>query len=77
MSDFMNTLVKLGATISKVLEGPVLPAVVDIGKDFLNLINESAKVVDTTDLSTLEKMRDDLEPKVMAHADKTENELRG
>lgn len=77
MSDFVDGLAKLAETVGTLLGGPLVPAAVEIGKDVLNLIEKSKEVVETTDLPQLELMRDELEPKVMAHADITEQTLRG
>lgn len=77
MSTFVTTLVKMGETVSKMMDNPAIPAIVEIGKDMLNVISAASQVVHTDDLPALEQLRDDLEPKVMAHADRTEKTLRG
>ena len=75
---FVSTVEKLGETVIGALSGgTVLPAVVEIGQSVLNLIDEAKTVVATDDIATLQATRDQLEPLVMAHADKTEAELRG
>jgi hypothetical protein len=57
--------------------GGVVPAAIAIGKDLLELVNEAREVVSSDDLPALEAMREELEPVVMAHADRTEADLRG
>lgn len=74
---FVEELEKLVATVSGYLTGPIVPAAIEIGKDVLNLIDKAKDVVDSSDVATLEQLRTDLEPKVMAHADSTEKTLRG
>jgi hypothetical protein len=74
---FLNTITKLAMTVGEALSGNALPAVIEIGKDVLNLIDEAKTVVATDDVVVLQATRDELEPKVMAHADSTEKELRG
>lgn len=73
---FLDTITKLVETVGGALTGPVVPAVVEIGKDVLNLIDNAKEVVSDTDAAHLQSLRDELEPKVMAHADATENALR-
>lgn len=77
MSAWMNTVANLAKNIGVALGGPVVPAVIEIGKDFLKLLNESQHIVNATDAFELQKIRDELEPKVLAHADATEQTLRG
>lgn len=77
MSGFMSTITKLAQTLSSALNGPVIPAVIEIGQDFLELITQAKEVVNTADAGQLQTMIEELEPKVMAHADKTEAALRG
>lgn len=74
---FMSTLSKLATTVGGALGGPIVPAVLEIGKDLLKLMDDAKEVVSSTDVPKLEAMREELEPKVMAHADATENKLRG
>jgi len=74
---FIDTLGKLAETVGTALGGPAVPAVIAIGKDVLELIDKSKDVVAETDVTKLEAMREELEPKVMAHADATEAALRG
>lgn len=74
---FLETLKKLSETVGTALGGPLVPVVLEIGKDVLELIDNAKDVVDTDDVAELELMRDELEPKVMAHADSTEKTLRG
>ena len=75
--EFMSTLSKLAATVGDALSGNALPTVIAIGKDVLDLVDKAKEVVETKDLPKLEAIRDELEPKVMAHADATEKALRG
>lgn len=77
MSAFLDIVEKLAATVGTALGGPVVPAVIAIGQDVLKLIDEAKTVVNETDVAKLNAIRDELEPKVLAHADATENELRG
>ena len=74
---FLASLTKIVSTVGGMLTGPVVPAVIGIGQDVLKLIEESRKVVETKDLPALEALREELEPKVLAHADSTEAKLRG
>lgn len=73
----MDTLSKLATTVGGMLSGPVIPAAIEIGKEVIELIDKAKDVVDETDVPKLEAMRDELEPKVLAHADATEKALRG
>lgn len=75
--DFLSTLTKLASTVGGALTGGAIPAVVSIGKDVLDLIDKSKDIVSETDVPKLEALREELEPKVMAHADRTEAALRG
>ena len=77
MSDFVNNLSRLAQTVGTMLGGPIVPAVVEIGKDLLGLIDKAKAVVDENDVTKLDAIRDELEPKVMKHADDTEARLRG
>lgn len=77
MSGFVDTIAKLAETLGTALAGPIVPAVVEIGKDFIKLIDEAKVVVSSNDADQLQEIRDELEPKVMAHADQTEASLRG
>ena len=77
MPGFMDTLLQLSKTVGTVLGGPVVPAVLEIGKDVLKLIDEAKDVVEEKDQAKLIAMRDELEPLVLAHADSTEDKLRG
>lgn len=77
MSAWMDTIANLAKNVGVALGGPVVPAVVAIGQDVIKLINESQHIVNATDAFELQKIRDELEPKVMAHADTTEQTLRG
>jgi hypothetical protein len=74
---FINTIEKLAETLGGALTGGTLPVIVEIGKDVLNLIDEAKMVVNSSDAAALTAIRDELEPKVMAHADATEKTLRG
>lgn len=74
---FMDTLSKLAQTVSGALSGPIIPAVVAIGKDVVELIDKAKDIVEEDDVEVLENLRAELEPKVMAHADATEASLRG
>lgn len=74
---FMQTLTKLATTVGGAMSGGTVPALFEIGKSVLELIDNAKDVVNETDIPKLEALRDELEPKVMAHADKTEATLRG
>ena len=77
MSKFLDTIEELAGKVMTALEGPVLPAVIDIGKSVLDLAESAKEVITTDDLPKLQATIDELEPKVTAHADATEKELRG
>lgn len=74
---FMNTLTKLAGTVTGAMSGGAIPAVVAIGGDLLKLLDDAKEVVNESDVPKLEALREELEPKVMAHADATEARLRG
>lgn len=74
---FMNTLTKLATTVGGAMSGGTIPALFEIGKSVLDLIDNAKDVVGEDDVIKLEALREELEPKVMAHADKTEETLRG
>jgi hypothetical protein len=74
---FVTTVENLALKVSEALSGDTLPAVVEIGKSLLDLIDEAKQVVATDDVAVLQATRDELEPKVLDHADSTEKELRG
>lgn len=74
---FLSTLSKLATTVGAAMTGPVVPAVLEIGKDLLKLMDDAKDVVSSTDVPKLEALREELEPKVLAHADATEAKLRG
>lgn len=77
MTGFLAAIEKLAGTVGTALGGPLVPAVLEIGKDVLNLIDKAKTVVSIDDADKLQTLRDDLEPKVMAHATATEKSLRG
>lgn len=77
MSAFVDTIAKLAQTVGAALGGPVVPAVIAIGQDVLKLITKAKEVVNNENAVELDAIRDELEPKVMAHADATEAKLRG
>jgi hypothetical protein len=75
---FMDTVTKLVSTVATALEGPVIPAVVSIAHDVVDLLQEAQDVVKSDDDAVeLQSMLEELEPKVMAHADRTTAALRG
>jgi hypothetical protein len=74
---FVTTVENLALKVGEALSGDTLPAVVEIGKSLLDLIDEAKQVVATDDVAVLQATRDELEPKVLDHADSTEKELRG
>lgn len=75
--DFVGMVSKLAGTVGTMLGGPIVPAAIEIGKDLLGLIDKAKAVVSEDDAVKLDAIRDELEPKVMAHADSTEATLRG
>jgi len=77
MSKFVDTLADVAEKVGDALNGPIIPAIVEIGKSVVDLIDNAREVVDEPDVAKLQAMRDELEPKVMAHADQTEKTLRG
>lgn len=77
MSAFVDMVKQLAESVGEALAGPVVPAVVEIGKDVLKLIDEAKEVVNNKNAEELEVIRSELEPKVLAHADSTEAKLRG
>lgn len=74
---FIESLSKLASTVGGILGGPLIPAAIEIGKEVVDLIQRAKDVVNEDDLPKLEAMLDELEPKVLAHADATEAKLRG
>jgi len=77
MPGILDTVTKVVEVVTEAFAGPVIPALVDIGKGALKLIDEVKTTVNLTDQDALQAMRDKLEPLVMAHADATEKALRG
>lgn len=77
MSSFLDMATKLVSTVGAALSGPVIPAVVAIGKDVVDLLKEAGETIAIKDQPQLQALIEDLEPKVMAHADATEAKLRG
>jgi hypothetical protein len=74
---FMQMLEKLAMTVGTAMGGPVVPALVGIGHDVLKLIDSAKEVVHEDNIPKLEALREELEPKVLAHAQSTEDRLRG
>lgn len=74
---FMQTLSKLATTVSGAMSGGAIPAIIGIAQDVVKLIDDAKDVVNEDDVPKLEAMREELETKVLAHADKTEQTLRG
>jgi hypothetical protein len=69
MSGFTDILGKIVTGVTGAMTGGgVVPAAIAIGKDLLELVNEAREVVSSDDLPALE---------AMAHADRTEADLRG
>ena len=74
---FIDSFAKLVGTVGTALETYSTPAIA-IAKDVIGLIDEAVPVVNSTaDAQQLLTMKEDLEAKVMAHADAVEKELRG
>jgi hypothetical protein len=59
------------------MDSPIVPAAFSIGKDVLELIDNVSEIADTDEVDELNAIRDELEPKVLAHVDATEKALRG
>lgn len=76
MSDIVDSITRIAGLVSKAIDGYIVP-VTEIARDVINLIDQAKEVVNTDDVATLQTLRDELEAKVMAHADKTEATLRG
>jgi hypothetical protein len=74
---FLDTAKKLAEAVGTALGGPMVPAVIEIGNDLLKLFDSAKEIVGEDDAEKLQVIIDDLEPKVMAHADSTEKTLRG
>ena len=75
-SSFVSTLEKIATVLSGGLSEGV-PIAVALGKDVVDLIDHAIPIVSETDAAKLQATRDALEPQVLAHADRTEAELRG
>ncbi len=74
---FLTTLTEVAGKVSAMLTGPVVPAAIAIGESVIKLIKDSKEVVASDDIPALDALLEDLEPKVLAHADTTEAKLRG
>lgn len=77
MSFNLDTVTDLVKKAAELFAGPVVPAVLQIGQGVLDLIDDVKVTVNSTDADALQKMRDELERLVLAHADVTEEALRG
>jgi hypothetical protein len=73
----LDTLMNLVKQASAALDGPVIPAVLDIGKSVIELVDEVKGTINQNDAVILGELRDTLEAKVLGHADTTEDKLRG
>jgi hypothetical protein len=76
MSDLVNTISSIAEKLGPMLV-PGAGAAIAIGQDLLKLIDSTKAVVSEQDGAKLDSIRDELEPKVMKHADDTEARLRG
>lgn len=76
MSALVDSVSKIAGLASKVLEGYLVPGI-DIAKSVIELIDNVKETVGTENEAALQVLRDELEPKVLAHADATEKALRG
>jgi hypothetical protein len=74
---FIDSLTKMVGTVSGLLAGPIVPAVLAIANDLIELIDNAKDVIHSDDQEALQALRDQLEPLVLAHADATEAKLRG
>jgi len=73
---FVDKLAAVATKVGAAVEEYYQPAV-DIAKSVVDLIESAKEVVHETDVDKLTAMQEDLETKVLAHADKTEATLRG
>jgi hypothetical protein len=77
MSDFIDKLIGLAETAGKLLNNETIPAALDIANNVIELIHSAKAVVSSDDAATLDASLQTLETQVLAHADRTENTLRG
>lgn len=77
LGELADKVFALGETMSPLLSGTPVGAIVSIGTAVLDLIEKTKQVVGSDDAAMLEGMRQNLEPLVLAHAKRVSEELRG
>lgn len=73
----LDKILELGQTVSPFLKGTPVGPIVAIGQEVLSLIDKAQEVLGEEDAARLSALREELEPLVMAHADRTSAALRG
>jgi hypothetical protein len=71
LSTIVDGILDLADKILPALEGTPVPAIVAAGKAAIDLIDKARDVASDTDQARLSAKRNELEPRVMAHLDKT------
>ena len=72
----LDQILKLGETVLPFLDGTPAEPVIAIAQKVLELIDKAQEVLDEDDAARLAALREEIEPKVMAHADATAAKLR-
>jgi hypothetical protein len=75
LSKIVSGVLDVAEKLLPALEGTPAGAVVEAGKSVLDLIDQVREVVSTDDAAALQAKREALEPKVLAHLDRTIDSL--
>lgn len=75
LSKIVSGVLDVAEKLLPALEGTPAGAVVEAGKSVLDLIDQVREVASTDDAKALEAKREELEPRVLAHLDRTIDSL--
>ena len=75
LSKIVSGVLDVAEKLAPALEGTPVAAVVQAGKSVLDLINTVKEVAPSTDAAALQAKREELEPRVLAHLDRTIDSL--
>lgn len=75
LSKIVSGVMDVAEKLMPLLDGTPVGAVVQAGKSVLDLIDNVKDVASTDDAAALQAKRDELEPKVLAHLDRTIDSL--
>jgi hypothetical protein len=75
LAKIVSGALAVAEALKPLLAGTPVGGIVEAGKAALDLIDDARKIAGTEDVQALNAMRDELEPLVLAHLDRTINSL--